>query len=186
MKIPILDQQDPILRLHAKEVAEADIGSKKIHTVLSRMKKALYSQEDGVAIAAPQIGESLRIFIVSGKALAMTRKNKRAKKDIDADEIEEEFSDLVFINPVITKLSKKKSSMEEGCLSVRWLYGEVERSTKATVRAYDEQGKKFEMGGTDLMAQIFQHETDHLDGVLFTDKAENIRDLPPSDSEDEE
>ncbi|MDB5266389.1 MAG: peptide deformylase, peptide deformylase [Parcubacteria group bacterium] len=186
MKNLILDHDDPILRQKAAEVPLSDIGSRRITSILNRMKKALHSQEDGVAIAAPQIGESLRIFLVSGRALALTNKKKRSKKDIDAEEIEEAFEDLVFINPVITKLSKKKSSMEEGCLSVRWLYGEVERSNKATIRAYNGKGAKFEMGGSDLMAQIFQHETDHLDGVLFIDKAENIRDLPPKDTDDEE
>ena len=69
--------------------------------------------------------------------------------------------------------------MEEGCLSVRWKYGKVMRSEKATITAYDENGKKFSRGATGLIAQIFQHETDHLDGVLFIDKADNIVDLPP-------
>lgn len=65
-------------------------------------------------------------------------------------------------------------------MSVRWLYGQIKRSEKVTLRAYDETGKRFERGASGLLAQIFQHETDHLNGVLFTDKAENIRDLPPS------
>ncbi len=69
--------------------------------------------------------------------------------------------------------------MPEGCLSVRWLYGEVERSTNATIEAYDENSVKFTRGAGGLLAQIFQHETDHLDGILFIDKARNIMDLPP-------
>jgi peptide deformylase len=72
--------------------------------------------------------------------------------------------------------------MAEGCLSVRPLYGKVRRATKATMEAYDENGKKFTKSGSGLLAHIFQHETDHLDGILFIDKA---RDIHESTSEEE-
>ena len=68
--------------------------------------------------------------------------------------------------------------MEEGCLSVRDIYGKVKRYQKATISAYDENGKKFTMGGSGLLAQVFQHECDHLEGVLFIDKAISIEKLP--------
>ena len=68
---------------------------------------------------------------------------------------------------------------EEGCLSVRWLYGKVERPEKTLVRACDENGKSFTLGGSGLLSQIFQHEVDHLNGVLFTDKAIELKDMPP-------
>ncbi len=84
------------------------------------------------------------------------------------------YKDLVFINPEIIKLSRKKRWAPEGCLSVRWLYGEVSRSEKATVRGFDEHGKPFMRGASGLLAQIFQHETDHLNGLLFIDKARNV------------
>jgi peptide deformylase len=72
--------------------------------------------------------------------------------------------------------------MPEGCLSVRWLYGNTFRSKKATVTAYDENGKKFVRGASGLLAQIFQHETDHLVGTLFIDHAKNIKEeLPPKE-----
>jgi peptide deformylase len=87
----------------------------------------------------------------------------------------------VFINPEILKASKKKSKMEEGCLSVRWLYGNVDRHEKITISAYDEKGEKKTFGAGGLLAQIFQHEIDHLEGILFIDKAENLRDLPPEE-----
>ena len=72
-----------------------------------------------------------------------------------------------------------RTAMEEGCLSVRWLYGKVRRSEKATIRAYDEHGKRFTLGASGLIAQAFQHETDHLEGVLFVDKADHLEDVPP-------
>jgi peptide deformylase len=88
--------------------------------------------------------------------------------------------DAVFINPVLKKVSNEKRIVEEGCLSVRWLYGKVKRGTKATVQAWDENGQKFERGGTGLLAQIFQHETDHLNGVLFIDKAKYVEEILPT------
>lgn len=161
--VDILQQDKKILREIAAEVSLKDIESNKIKKVLSDMKSAMDSQNDGIAIAAPQIGVSLRIFMISGSLL------KQADKTYTGDE-----SDLIFINPTISKLSREKKEVEEGCLSVRWLYGMVSRSTKATIRAYDENGKKIERGASGLLAQIFQHEVDHLDGILFTDRADKL------------
>jgi len=177
MKKPtIVDKDAPVLRLHAKPVLIKDIRSKKVQDILKHMKTALKREEDGVAIAAPQIGKSLRIFIMSGRVPRLLNKKPDEGKD---DEKNVSKDDAIFINPEIIKLSKKKNKMEEGCLSVRWLYGRVLRAEKATIRAYDENGKKFERGATGLVAQVFQHEVDHLNGVLFIDKAENVEDLPP-------
>lgn len=172
-KTKILQKDAPVLRETAEPVAIKSIGSKKIQGILQKMKEALHAEEDGVAIAAPQIGESLRIFVTSGKAVAWSNKTKKIDR-------RKELKDLVFINPEIIKISKKKKRVEEGCLSIRWLYGQVKRSEKVTIRAYDETGKQFERGASGLLAQIFQHETDHLNGTLFTDKAENIQDIPPT------
>ena len=69
--------------------------------------------------------------------------------------------------------------MEEGCLSVRYLYGKVVRSQKATVAAYDASGRKFTKGASGIVAQIFQHEVDHLNGILFIDKARSVEEVIP-------
>lgn len=169
----IIQKENHVLRKVAKDVPISEIGSSKIQKIISEMKIALYSQPDGVAIAAPQIAESFRIFIISGKVFDMQEKiyDEKAKKPANAD--------LVCINPVISKLSREKKEVEEGCLSVRYLYGKVLRSSKATVTAYDENGKKFIRGASGLLAQAFQHETDHLNGVLFIDKAKDLVDMPP-------
>lgn len=166
--VDILQYEHPTLRGTASPVAQADFGTPKLKEIISRMSGALALQNDGVAIAAPQIGLPLRIFVVSGKVF-------RKRKDGSP------AADRVFINPEIIKTSKDKIWMEEGCLSVRWLYGEVERFTKATVRAQNESGKTFTLGGGKLLSQIYQHETDHLNGTLFIDKAENVRELHPED-----
>lgn len=169
--IPIVQKGEPVLRKIAKEVPVKDITSKKIQDIIARMKQAITEQDDAVAIAAPQIGESLRIFVVSGKVFVKDYPDTEIKTPIPAD--------LVCINPKITKVSKAKKKMPEGCLSVRWLYGDVLRATKAAIEAYDEHGTFFSRGGSGLLAQIFQHEIDHLDGILFVDKADNIEDMPP-------
>jgi len=90
------------------------------------------------------------------------------------DQPDPKAKDIIFINPRLVKISKKKKKLEEGCLSVRGVFGEIDRAEKATVEAYNEFGQKFSYTGAGLMAQIFQHELDHLDGVLFIDKAKNL------------
>lgn len=158
----ILQKGAPVLRKIAKEVPAAMIGTPRLRKILAEMSAALAGQDDGVAIAAPQIGYSLRIFAVSGKVF---------KKEGS----EEAPPDLVFINPKISKLSREKEWLPEGCLSVRPVYGKTWRSKKASVSAMDEHGKKFTRGGSGLLAQIFQHETDHLDGILFVDHAKDLK-----------
>lgn len=164
--VTIVQKDDPILRQKAAEVPIADISSPKIRAIIADMKKALAQEKDGVAIAAPQIGMPLRIFVVSGLLLKGVNLDKNATGE-----------DQVFINPVIVKLSRTKEEMEEGCLSVRYLYGTIKRATKAIVRAYDETGNIFERGGSGLLAQIFQHETDHLEGKLFIDFAKDVHEM---------
>jgi peptide deformylase len=161
----IIQDGDPVLRGIAEEVPTEDLKSPKIKKLLADMSGALGTQKDGVAIAAPQIGVPCRVFIVSGKLFS----NEEDVEDFT-------HPDLVFINPTITKISKESSDEEEGCLSVVGKYGTVSRATKTTVRAFNEHGEIFERGGSGLLSKIFQHEIDHLDGILFIDKAENLHD----------
>lgn len=158
----IVQEPESVLRQKAQPVAQAAVTSSRIQQVIRDMTAALKGEDDGVAIAAPQIGESLRIFVVA----------KRASKQLTED--------TVFINPEIIRMGKKKEELSEGCLSVRWKYGLVKRATSATVRALNKDGNEFVMSGRGLLAQIFQHETDHLNGVLFIDKATQVQDIPPT------
>ncbi len=183
----IIEKDNPVLRKKSKEVPQKDFGSQKLKAIISEMRAALAEEEDGVALAAPQIGVSLRIFILAPRVFFMEaqRKTKRALttgektfKDIDA-RLPLTNAPLVYINPSITKISKKRHAAEEGCLSVRNYYGKVQRAEKATVEAYDERGEKFTRGGSGLLAQIFQHEIDHLDGTLFIDTSEELYYVPP-------
>lgn len=174
--VSIVQNGEGVLRELAQAVPLKDISSTRIQKAIADMKNALDSQDDGVAIAAPQIGVPLRIFIVSGKALRGIDE-KFAKKYTDLPD------HLIFINPTITKLSRARTTLDEGCLSVRWLYGKVSRANKATLQAYDEKGEKIERGASGLLAQIFQHETDHLDGILFIDKATELEEIKPENKE---
>lgn len=170
--IDIIQSENPILRQNSKEVPIQSIKEEKIQMVIEEMNEALDSQYDGVAIAAPQIAVSLRIFVVSGKVF-----DEKFMKGEITHNYKKHHENLVFINPVIKKISKDKKLMTEGCLSVRPIYGKVRRATRVTVEAYDKNGKKFIKEGTGLLAHIFQHEIDHLDGILFIDKAKDMHEV---------
>lgn len=160
----LVNQNHPVLHEIAAEVPRDEISSPKIKKVLKDMRTALETYNvkgfNGVAIAAPQIGVPLRIFLV----------HNTSTDPEDRDTL----PTLVAINPVLVKLSKRKHIVGEGCLSVGEDYGAVKRSTHATLRALDENGEEYERGASGLLAQIFQHEVDHLDGILFIDKAEKV------------
>jgi peptide deformylase len=174
--INIVQKGEAVLRQVADKVPLEEIKSKKIQKILKDMSSALLTQDDGVAIAAPQIGIPLQIFVVSKKVEIILKGLEEAPEEEKA-----KIKDSVYINPEISKLSRKKQIMDEGCLSVRPLFGKVQRSEKATITAYNENGEKFTKGGSGLLAQIFQHETDHLNGILFIDKATDLREVLPTE-----
>ena len=165
-KDPVVQNGNILLRAHALPVAKKDISSKKIKTLIAKMKKVLAGEEYGVAIAAPQVGESVRIFVVAGRAFLPE----------DAPEDANVPPDMVFINPELARLSRAKKEMSEGCLSVRGKYGTVLRHEKASVKALNERGETFTYNGTGLIAHILQHEYDHLEGILYIDKAQKLTD----------
>ena len=163
--------EEKILRKKSKKVSIEEIKSEEIGNIIKKMWDFLLVQPDGAALAAPQIGHNLRIFIVNPNIFEAV--DRRVPP----------IEDLVFINPEIIKKSKKKEFMNEGCFSVRWFYGEVERHKNVTIEALNQNGekKKWEAGG--LLAQVFQHEIDHLDGILFSDKAKNIEKISDEEKE---
>ena len=161
----IINKPHKCLNSKASPVALDFIKTAEFKSIIKRMEIAMKEQDDGVAIAAPQINESIRVFVISTKHLEKDKKN----------------IDTVYINPRITKTSKEKAYMLEGCLSVRWLYGEVNRYKKCTIEYLDVNGKKKQTGAAGLLSQIFQHEIDHLDGVLFDSKARKLENLPPEE-----
>lgn len=172
----IIQTGNEVLRKTAEEVPLTEIKTSKIKAILKKMITALSTAKDGVALAAPQIGVSLRIFIAL-KEYTEQKKTEKIGKVQEKDNLAEKENKtevVVFINPKIVKISKKKQIVKEGCLSVVGVFGAIERSEKITLEAYNEKGEKFTRGASGLLAQIFQHEMDHLNGVLFTDTAYNL------------
>lgn len=181
----LADRNDKVLREQAREVRPEEIGSAALKKLIKEMQETLHAEDDGVAIAAPQVGAPVRLFIVSGRVFDLKKRGLEALSDEKESKVKGKKplkshpKDMVFINPSIIRTSKESAWMVEGCLSLRWLYGNVSRKKRVTIEATDERGKHFTRGAGGLLAQIFQHETDHLDGILFIDKAREIEDIPP-------
>lgn len=150
--LEVLHHPHPALRFESTPVTAIDAAFKK---TIAEMFELMYEKK-GIGLAANQVGIPRRFFIVN---LASEERDK-----------EEEF---VFINPV---LSGRRGSevAEEGCLSLPGVYGDVRRPSGITVQAYGLDGQPFEMKLTDLPARVVQHETDHLDGTMFTDKVGEV------------
>ncbi|MEK7856265.1 MAG: peptide deformylase, partial [Acidobacteriota bacterium] len=163
----ILQKDAPLLKKSSEPVAIKDIASPRVQNLIRDMRETLEREEDGVALAAPQIGVLDRIFVVSPRAFLPRDREIPPEEYATLAAALRGRERLVYINPEIVKLSKQKKIVGEGCLSVGESYGAVERATRATIRAYDENGVRYERGGSGLLAQIFQHECDHLDGILF-------------------
>ena len=162
----ILQSGDAVLRKRALPVPDKDIGSTRLLRIVKEMSQALAKEESGVALAAPQIGVSLRLFIISARVFT--------RDGITMEDRVAPTEDLVFINPERVRTSRKTQKVSEGCLSVRGIFGTTVRHEKVSVRAYDTAGKRFVWNGSGLIAQIFEHEMDHLDGILFTDHAKEL------------
>ncbi len=145
----IVINPNPILRKKAEKVNNP--LSSDIQSLIPEMIKTMLAK-DGIGLAAPQIGKSIRIIIIHHKD-----------------------KDLVMINPKIIKKSLIKEWDEEGCLSVPNVFGDVKRCKKITVKYIDEFGKEQILATEGLLARVIQHEVDHLDGILFIDKAKNLR-----------
>lgn len=185
-KLPIVINPQKILRASAKEIPVSVIPTKKIQDLIRDMKMTLADTPNGVGLAAPQVGESLRLFIVSEEAEEIDRAEKKKGKNVrrgkiltDAGVEEEAYEKrawkyYVFINPKVLKKSRMAIDRAEGCLSVPKKFGDVARFEKITISAYDETGKKFTRGTARFFARVIQHELDHLDGTLFIDKAKNL------------
>lgn len=179
----IVKEPNRVLRKIAANVLIRDIPTPKIQRLIAAMKATLASTPDGVGLAAPQIGRSLRIFIISEEAEEIDRAEKggweRRQTENPTEKNEKpyetrEWKHYVFINPVVKNFSRRKLDGPEGCLSLPGKFGTVKRCEKITVEAYDERGKKFTRGASRFFARVLQHELDHLEGMLFIDKAEKV------------
>lgn len=151
----------PALHAIAEELTTEDFANGVVKKIIKDLRQAIKTYDvDGyaaVAIAAPQIGVSKRLFLIE-----------------DQSDRDDALPTVIAINPRITKVSKKTHEAGEGCLSIPDTYGLVTRHKNVTIEALDEHGTPFTRGAGGLLAQIIQHENDHLDGILFTDRSEKI------------
>jgi len=157
--LPIRVLPDPVLRQKAKKVKKIDASIQKlIDDMIDTMRAA-----PGVGLAAPQVGESLRVIIV----------------EVPEHEL------IALINPQIVKRAGERR-VDEGCLSVPGYRAELTRSETVTVKGLNREGREVRIKAQELLAEAFEHETDHINGVLYIDYLESVDELvklEPAESE---
>jgi len=151
----IITDGHPTLRKVAKKVASDELRDPLFQQLIDDMFETMYAAP-GIGLAAPQVNISKRLFVV----------------DLDDEKVEQ--GPLVFVNPRFVETEGEIESIE-GCLSVPGMIGDLTRHARVVCSALDRNGKRFSVEATGLFGRCLQHEMDHLDGVLYTDKAKNVR-----------
>jgi peptide deformylase len=158
MIYPIVVYGSPILRQVAREITS---DHPNLNALISDLFDTMY-KSDGMGLAAPQIGKSVRIFVVDATSLA------------DEDPALKDFK-KAFINPKLQLIGEETLVMNEGCLSLPKLREDVDRHNRVKISYYDEQWNYFEEEYEGLKARVIQHEYDHLDGIMFIDRINPLR-----------
>ncbi|HZZ65199.1 MAG TPA: peptide deformylase [Candidatus Baltobacteraceae bacterium] len=162
----IITDGHPTLRKIAKKVNAKEISDPLFQQLIDDMFETMYNAP-GVGLAAPQVNVGKRLFVM----------------DVGEDEQHPDGGRYVVINPKI-ELAQEEVEMTEGCLSVPGYVGDITRFSHVAVSGLDRHGEKVRLEGRGLFAQCLQHEIDHLNGVLYSDKAKNVR--KPQTHEEEE
>jgi len=149
----------PVLRQQARRVEPTEIRQAAFQKLIDDLADTM-NEDHGIGLAAPQVHESVRLVVVG------------MHKDPEDDE--SELRIVPFVNPEIEVLSKEIIEGWEGCLSIPEMRGRVPRAAAIRVRSHDRRGKLFEMDLEGYPARVLQHETDHLDGVLFIDRMRSL------------
>jgi len=152
--LPIMKDPDPVLRKKAQPVRKVNA---QLRRLLDDMAQTMYAAP-GAGLAAPQVGVSKRVICV------------------DAGKDHGGLHQL--INPEITRHSLEETRMAEACLSIPGMMGDVDRWAEVEVKGLDRQGRPVFIAAQGWLARVFQHEIDHLDGILYTDKCSNLREIP--------
>ena len=158
-------KEEKFLRTKTAEFDFAKFSKKEINELIKKMKETMF-EACGIGLSANQIGLNLKMFValIPNKPLKRDEKNKIIMPSPD------EAKFYAIFNPEIIKFSKQTEIIEEGCLSIPGINGEVERPKKITITGFNKNGQKIKIKAEGLTARVFQHETDHLNGVLFIDK----------------
>ena len=165
MILPILSYGNPVLK---KKALPISVESKNLEILINNMWETMYAAQ-GVGLAAPQVGESIRLFVVDtypfsdNEDLSMEERNflRGFKK--------------VFINPKILLETGKEIVFNEGCLSIPGIREDVKRKDSITIKFQDLNGKSIKESFTGIAARVIQHEYDHIEGILFTDKLSYLK-----------
>ncbi|MDG1780604.1 MAG: peptide deformylase [Flavobacteriales bacterium] len=161
MILSIVAYGDPVLRKKAEDISE---DYPKLDKLIENMFETMYEAR-GVGLAAPQVGLPIRLFIVDATPFA---------EGEDAEPAAEGFK-RVFINPIIFEETGEEWPFEEGCLSIPNIREEVKRKSNLKIEYYDENWELYEEELDGVLARVVQHEYDHIEGVLFTDKLSPLR-----------
>ncbi len=164
MILPIIGYGNPILKITSKDINNSYPNLKKL---INDMYETMYNA-NGVGLAAPQIGKSIRLFIIDTAPFL----------NIDENEIEGikvESIKQTFINPVIIQESGNSWSFEEGCLSIPHIREDVKRKSDINIEFYDENFVLNKKSFSGIVARVIQHEYDHIQGILFTDKLTSFK-----------
>jgi peptide deformylase len=151
----------PVLRAKARSIPRSEIATVSIQQLIDNMIDTM-AEYHGVGLAAPQVHQGLRLFVAQLET---------------ADDADRPSDPIVVINPEITPVGPEIVEDWEGCLSIPDIRGRVPRAREIKVRAYDRQGERIELSACDFTARVIQHETDHLDGILFFDRMRGFETL---------
>ncbi len=160
----ILKLGNPILRLTAKELTKREILSTEVQELIPKMWDIM-NKAGGIGLAAPQIGISIQLAVI------------KLESDSDRYDNLEDSDEFIVFNPTLEVIDEKKQGFWEGCLSVPGLRGYVERPRKLKIKYLDQNAKDKEIIVEDFLATVFQHELDHLFGLLYVDRLNSTKDL---------
>jgi peptide deformylase len=155
----------PVLRAKARPLSATEIRSPRIQQLIDDMFETMREYQ-GIGLAAPQVHASVRLFVAGLEA----KKDRNIDDEDDDDQDRQSVPLMALINPEITPVGRESVEDWEGCLSIPDIRGRVPRAREIVVRAYDRTGKRTEMRVSGFTARVIQHETDHLDGILFFDR----------------
>ena len=165
MILPIVAYGDPVLR---KECEEINADYPNLKEIISNMKETMYNAS-GVGLAAPQIGKAIRLFLIDASPFAededLSKEDRETLKTFNK----------VFINAQIIEEEGEEWAFNEGCLSIPDVRQDVFRQPKVTIEYQDENFKNHTEVLEGLAARVFQHEYDHIEGILFTDKLSSLK-----------
>ena len=156
----------PVLRAKARSIPPDEIGSPAIQRLIDDMFETMHEYA-GIGLAAPQVHQRLRLFVAGVRAAGLA-----SEMSDDAD-----MPLVTLINPEVTLVGAAKEDGWEGCLSIPDIRGLVPRAPEVHVQAYDRSGQRITITAKGLPARVIQHETDHLDGVLFFDRMASFQSL---------